>query len=343
MISLIQEPGPINLLCDEIKLSFVTDGRLQTPGAKAGVSVYASPVNMPANTYLQFVWDGITERITFVANPDTSGNQCKLLTTGNFSTWDSVYLAEALRANYNIANVFAISNNPGAHTVTLTAITAGAKGLVVTKTSGSTGLTLSAVTAGTDPVYRENYGIVVQTFAAGYNNVWRKVSEDRLTPNSAGSAEADFGELLRKETSPAFAWPAGQAITPRVGMTTKFYFKYGEIWDNDPQQLYKTVEYKGIWGGLPRAAHAKLDNIMADWWMSFKASKKFLTNMPAYVPTTISSPQRLYWLCMDAGLTAVFIKVKSWNVGGIDDVTMATISSMAPISVAVLPIWNRPM
>lgn len=333
MITLINQPGPINLLADEIKLGFYADGRLQSAGAKASANVSVAGSTMATGTTLTFAWNGITEVISFVSSPDESGNQCVLLNPGNASVFIN-HLYECLQANYNLAQDFNITK--GASNVAIQAYEQGAKSLAVTKSSGTTGLTISSVNQGTDPVYRENYGIIVQTYASGYNGVMKKLAEDRLTPDSTGYAEADFGELLNDQTDPVFNWPANQAVTARVGMTTRFYFKYCEVWDNDPQKLYKTTEYAGIWGGLPRAAHAALDNNMADWWQYFKANKRFLTNQPAYVPTTTQSPQRLYWLCMESGLSSVNIKVKSWNLGGIDNVVMATISS--PVQYRVYEI-----
>lgn len=344
MVTLIQSPGPVNLLNDEVKLRFYADGRLQAPGGKGQVSIYVSSANMVLNAWLQFDFDGITERITFVTSPDSSGNQCKLLTTSIFSTWTTQHLFPALQNNYNLSRYFIISHTSGSNTIQLTARQAAAISLSVTKYSGTTGLTIGSVQPGSNPIYRQGYGLIVQTWARSIQGVWDMAGEDRIIPDSNGYAGADFGELLRRFARPAFFPSMGDVVIPMASMSVQFRFRYCEIWDSDPQLVYTTPDYVGIFGGLPRSAHAALDNTLADWWGAFVSKKKFLNNLPDYIPTTTSSPQRLYWICPVAGLSRVDIKVKSWNLGGINDLTMASIQN--PVQYRVYCIdtsYNRMM
>lgn len=328
MISLQRTPGPVNLLCDEVKLAFVADGRWQSAGAKAQCSFYnASSYNMPTSHWIDIQWKGITERFTF-NGLGSDGNSCEPLTTANRHIWCQNYFAEALRSNYNIARDFDV-NSPGGQQLTLTGRTKEATGLTITQRLGyNSGVSFSVSNQGADPIYRSGYAIIVQTYVRTANGVTTLVNEDRLTPDSTGYAEADFGELLRSYVTPTVStYTGGNIVTKRTGMVCSFWFRYGEVYDGDYQRLYSTPEYKGIWGGLSTVAKSYIDNDMSDWYALVQYDKLFLNNMPPWVPTTPQAPQRLYWMCMESGLSSVNIYSKSWNIGGINDQLVATISS----------------
>lgn len=326
-ISLQHTPGPVNLLCDQVKLAFLADGRLQSAGAKAQCTFWnVAGVNMPATHWVDIAWNGITERITF-AGIGTNGNGCQPLGTTNGSGWCRDHLAEALRANYNISRDFDI-NAPMGQSVSLTARTQQARNLTVTQRTGyNSGMTFSVNHPGADPVYQPGYAIIVQTYVRTANGVTTLVNEDRLTPDSTGYAEADFGELLRTYVTPVVAVSNNEVVTKRTGMVCTFWFRYGEVWNGDYQRLYITPEYKGIWGGLSQVARSYIDNEMADWYTLMLYDKLFLNNMPPVVYTTPQAPQRLYWMCMHSGLSSVQVWARSWNTGGVNDQLAATITN----------------
>ncbi|HBZ67609.1 MAG TPA: hypothetical protein DEO70_12295 [Bacteroidales bacterium] len=310
-----------------MKLAFIANGRLQIPGSKAQATFGNVPgINMPTGHWVELQWNGITERIYF-DGLNTSGNSCTKLTTTNAQIWTRDHLAEALRSNYNIVHDFDVNVTTN-NSLTLTTRNKQATGLTIIQRTGyNPGMWFYVNNQGADPVYQPGYAIIVQTYVKTANGVTTLVNEDRLTPDSSGYAEADFGELLRGFVTPVVAISNNELVTKRTSMVCTFWFRYGEVWNGDYQRLYTTPEYKGIWGGLSTVAKSYIDNNMADWYQRLQLDKLFLNNMPSYIPTTTQAPQRLYWMCMQSGLASVNIKMKGWNTGGINNDVVATIAN----------------
>lgn len=326
-VSIQETPGEVNLLCDDVKLALVASDRLEVAGAKAQASLGNSAgINMPTGHWLQFDWNSITERFYFEGFTD-DGNSCTRLTTST-SAWTQNHLAEALRSNYNLARDFDI-NVVNGQMLTLTAKVAEAKALAITQRTGyNSGVWANVNNQGATPVYRQGYRVVVQTWVQTADGKTTMAGEDSLSPNELGYCEGLFGELLRtyvRTTSPATGY-AAPTVNPLGFDVVKFWFRYGEAWTGDNRRLYKSNDFYGIWGGVSALAKPYFDG-MNEWASFFRYEKMFLTNMPPLVPTTLEAPQYLKWLCMDANMAQVLVKVEFWATGGHDKQTLYTINT----------------
>lgn len=327
-VSIQHTPGEVNLLCDEVKLALIANDFLESAGAKAQASIGNSVgINMPTGHWLQFDWNGITERFYFEGFND-DGNSCTRLTSSNSSTWTQVHLAEALQSNYNLSRDFDINIQYG-NQLSLTAKVKEAKSLAITQRTGySSGVYATVNNQGATPVYRQGYRVVVQTWVQTADGKTTMVGEDNLSPDATGYCEGLFGELLRttvRTTAPASGFGSADVAACAFDVV-KFWFRYGEAWSTDNRRLYKTSDFWGIWGGVSALAKAWFDG-MSDWASFFRYEKLFLTNMPPLVPTTLEAPQFLKWLCLDANMAQVLVKVEYWATSGHDKQTLYTIST----------------
>lgn len=295
-ITVIQAPLAVMPIGNEIPLKLQTDNRYSSAGSGASVTLTFSDIETIAGRTFTLSYGDVSLQFYLAIAPDESGNQIRCASVGMPVEYWITWFAEDLMRNYYLQRDFTSAVDAGAGTIILTAKETGTAYNATLSFNNITGLDLTK-TDGTDPVARENFELLCITEVED-GTTWRKLSEDRLTPDPAEQATFYLQDLMVPELTAEFTWPevAGEYKALRPNHIKRYRLSNAELYDDSPRRLSLPAIYRAILGGFDYKMIAGLNGStwgFLDYIISYKS---FLTWQPRTKTINRTQPEKLYFI-----------------------------------------------
>jgi hypothetical protein len=299
-LSLIKSPAAVSLVGNDILFKINTDNQYSAEGSKAVLLLDWSAGDSAGNGFT-IAWGDFEIEFTAAVTPDESGLQYPSYVSGTLAAYKQS-LINYLKANYVLSADFIIEYVTATSLIRFTAREIGT-GYSLTPTVGTSHLTVSSNTAGTDPVVRDFYQILLRVWDSGPNLINPVLlGEDKLTPDEDGNVRFKIQEYLKPEITPDFTYPESNASLVNVmDMVKEFFIEYAETYDGDVKRLYTTIDDKvyAIGGKISIQKEAVLNELEMTFYDELIATKMFLSWHPKTKTIGKWQPEKLYFLMLE--------------------------------------------
>ena len=313
----------VNLSESPIDLIINATNNLSSFGVNAVLDLSFSAA-MTNGQEFTLAFNNTTITFTAATTPDNSGNQLPLQGSSTLVQWGSL-VRDALESNPILGASYSISTyTVGSNVVIrITAITAGTAANITVTESIST-LSTNVATTGVEPVYRENFKIVLQVYTeqgdlSGAYSL-NKTIEKKVDANS--NAHFDLSSIVDAYVSQDIPTLGATAISRVLKSIKKFHYYHGEKYGAIPVTygLTKSSDRYAISGGLNKSLFAQKE-FLSDMLIT---DKIFLNTSAKTKTVTKEQEENLYFMPTYA-TTSVTVRCKIYY----DDSTEETVSLFA--------------
>ena len=290
---------------------------VETVGVLAILEIEITTIPIADDT-ITIPWNSNEVTFTFKASPDDSGIQLSLKGALAWDEWLDL-LIEELSANYSINEYFTITSAyPALNAIWLTKKEAG-KDLLMGTTSktGTIVISLDGSSGGDEDLY-EFYKLSLQILDSSA----LKLGEDLKPLNTDGQAKFNVAKYCTPELSSTFTKEediGSSLLREDLNICKLFDVKYSEYYGETPE--YKKVfeaanSVAVINGGVSKWQQALWNEASYSFLNWIKYEKHFLTFRPRGGKVAYLSHQRLYFLNIEAAMTAISMVVTAnWTDG----------------------------
>lgn len=248
-LQIIKSPKQVNLTGNPIQIEIEnTDGLILTPGV---FSVHSFHPTTKANSMDTFTlhFNNIALPFIFVANPDDSTTQLPLpdsMTPIEYAT----AIKDIFVKNYYISKYFDLSLNGDLIVFTSNKI---GTNYDITLTVSNTYPTIVNDTQGANPVFKEDYQILLQTYLY-ISGVKTLINEDLLTTDIENRCSFNITDYLKPFIKSEFSYPEIPNIdllTKNANSTVSFQFVIAEKYNDVIRSLTPLDDiYYALGGGI---------------------------------------------------------------------------------------------